>query len=97
MIYEAYCEEHDLNLVNGHCGKCRDEHGSTFPLDMQSTYLKEKKVRHVLVCKCLYSPNWEIGRDGDTHFLRCMTCGYELSVKIALPHEAEIHWRRHER
>ena len=42
MKYESYCDEHDVKLVNGCCPKCRDEHGSTFPLDMQSTYLKEK-------------------------------------------------------
>ncbi len=41
--YEAYCEEHDLKLnPSGSCPKCRDKDGNTFPLDMQSIYLKEK-------------------------------------------------------
>lgn len=41
MAYEAYCEEHDIKLIDGCCPECRDADGNTFPLDMQSYYLKE--------------------------------------------------------
>jgi hypothetical protein len=43
MKYESYCAEHDLKLVWGHCDKCRDANGNTFPLDLQSIYLKKKE------------------------------------------------------
>jgi hypothetical protein len=46
MKYEPYCAEHHLKLVWGHCDKCRDANGNTFPLDMQSRYLKAKEESH---------------------------------------------------
>ena len=52
---------------------------------------------HFLVCKCANSTHWRVGRDGETHFLLCDSCGYEIPVKIALPDHSEIHWRNHER
>jgi hypothetical protein len=39
MKYVAYCAEHRLPLEDGRCLQCKDSHGNTFVLDMQSTYL----------------------------------------------------------
>ena len=52
---------------------------------------------HLLVCKCANATHWKIGRDGDTHFFQCESCGYEVPCKVTLADHAEIHWRQHER
>jgi hypothetical protein len=40
--YDAFCEDHDLKLIDGCCPECRDRNGDMFPLDMQSTYLRPR-------------------------------------------------------
>lgn len=44
MKYEAFCEDHNLKLVDGCCPECRDAAGNMFFLDMQSYYLKPVQV-----------------------------------------------------